>query len=133
MEKPVELTVEVLSQLEAKAKAVLEKPHGTSVIFSFSQAEFELIRAANASVILAMTSQITFLHTLLFGDMLPPDNPVFHADELDAEVKKLRIANERLQGELDAYKRLERNRWESAAKALGIKQGADHEVQRDQS
>lgn len=93
----VEITPELLADIEDKCNRLMAlKGLETTAYHDYW---LELITPDNTlcpAVVLAMIAQITFLNTLLFGDMLPPDDPIFRAEELDKEVKKLRAEVERL-------------------------------------
>lgn len=96
----IEITAAMLADIEDKCKRLMAlKELETTAYYDYWR---ELITPDNTlgpAVVLAMIAQITFLHTLLFGDMLPPDDPVFRAEELDKEVKELRDEVERLREE----------------------------------
>lgn len=93
----IEITPALLADIEDKCKRLIAlKELETTAYHDYW---LELITPDNTlgpAVVLAMIGQITFLHTLLFGDMLPPDDPIFRAEELDKEVKDLRAEVERL-------------------------------------
>ena len=97
MSEPIEITPALLAEIKNKCNRLMDlKGLETTAYHDYWR---ELITPGNTlcpAVVYAMADRIIFLTKHLFGDMLPPDDPVFRAEELDKEVKDLRAENERL-------------------------------------